>query len=156
MFHWYNISFFSLSKPALFRASSIVSSPLNEKELCWLRPFLPALFEGLFTLAAFIWNLLIRTLLGKMVCKDSFKKPCTHFFCRWSWITNDSYKHRCIQVDWGAFPSKQNVILFSFSVDGSKWLLLCSLLHLTTKHLNLLRVILVYTTDDSSLRVGLR
>ncbi len=59
-------------------------------------------------------------------------------------------------------PSKPNVILFSGSDDGSKWQLLCSLLHTTTKHLNRLGVILVYicsggeTTDDSSLRVGLR
>ncbi len=60
----------------------------------------------------------------------------------------------------GAFPSKPKVILFSRSDDGSKWLLLCSLLHPTTKHLNRLGVILVYicsggeTTDDSSLRAG--
>ncbi len=62
----------------------------------------------------------------------------------------------------GAFPSELNVILFSRSDDGSKWLLLSSLLHPTTKHHNRLGVILVYIcsggeiTDDSSLRAGLR
>ncbi len=46
----------------------------------------------------------------------------------------------------GAFPSQTKVIhcVFSGSDVGSKWRLLCSLLHPTTKHLNHLGDILVY------------
>ncbi len=46
-----------------------------------------------------------------------------------------------------AFPSKTNIIfcVFSGSDVGSKWWLLCSLLHPTKEHLNRLGDILVYT-----------
>ncbi len=96
------------------------------------------------------------------------KNPYTHFFWRWSWIMNDLREHRCIYVDQGAHSlQKQMLILcvFSGSDVRSKWRLLYSLLHPTTKHLNrLIRDILSspapestqWQTALSSLRAGLR
>ncbi len=50
----------------------------------------------------------------------------------------------------GAFPSQTNIIhcVFSGSDVGSKWRLLCSLLHTTTEHLNHLGAILVYSCSS--------
>ncbi len=55
--------------------------------------FRAALWESVNFSHIHLENLLIRTLLGKAICKDSLKKPYTHFFCRGSWITNDSREH---------------------------------------------------------------
>ncbi len=80
-----------------------------------------------------------------------------------SWQNGNDFSSTKTIIDssGSAFPSKPNVILFSSSDDGSKWWLLCSLLHPIIKNLNRLGVILVYIcsgdeTDDSSLRAGLR
>ncbi len=95
-------------------------------------PLPSTLFEGLFTLAAIPpWKLLISTLLGKAICKDSLKTLI---------LTSSvgAAGSRMIRANIGTFrqirgriPSKTNVIhcIFSGSDVGSKWRLLYSLLN---------------------------
>ncbi len=81
-----------------------------------------------------------------IIMKSDFKinnLTYTHFFCRWGWITNDSREQTFRQI---GIHSLQILIhcVFSSSDVGSKWKLLCSLLH-PTKHINrLIGDILVY------------